>query len=88
MTSVKSVYESDYIYFDSEDAEPILLNGEHFKHLKIYRDSYATVINSSPGDRYYGEEIWWTHQGGWQSIEPDTVPARLRAIRLLLDKGG
>lgn len=88
MTSVKSAYESDYIYFDSEDAEPILLKGKRFNFTKIYRDSYATVINLSPDESYYGEEIWWTHKEGWHSIEPDTVPARLRAIKLLLDKGG
>lgn len=88
MTTGKSAYESDYIYFDSEDAEPLLLTGERFNYIKIYRDSYATVINRSSGDTDYGEELWWTHQGSWQNIEPDTVPARLRAIRLLLDKGG
>lgn len=83
-----SSYESDFIYFVNENAEPLVLKGEVFNHISIPRGAYTSVINRGPGDNYFGFDAWWIQQGAWTGIEPSTVPERLRTLKLLLDTGG
>lgn len=88
MTSGNHAYTSNYIYFATEDTEPLIILGERFNYITIRQGSYASVINRGPGDTYYGIDYWWIYEEGWKKLEPEEVPNKLRAIKLLLDKGG
>lgn len=83
-----SVYESDFLYFIDENADPVIQKGEVFNRISIPRGAYATIINKGPGNPYFGIDSWWIQDNGWRPLGPSTVPARLRTLKLLLDTGG
>lgn len=83
-----SAYESDFLYFTDENADPVIQKGEVFNRISIPRGAYATVINRASEDNYFLIDPWWIQNDGWHSIEPSTVPERLRTLKLLLDTGG
>lgn len=88
MSSGDNTYTSNYIYFATEDEEPLIILRERFNYITIRHGSYASVINRGPGDNYYGVDAWWTYEAGWKPLTPEEVPSKLRAIKLLLDTGG
>lgn len=78
--------DTQFLYFESAEAEGKLIYDFLFVSLRIPENSYATSINCNPGDMYYGHEIWWKRlDDAWVAIDHDFIPNQLRTARLLME---